>query len=715
MFAFPAPTLKRKLLAGAAVVLVAWFLPLALDWAGGLEGYSLKTLDLLFRVTPLAPASSEVVVITLGQPDLDFMREQGVTWPWPRQLYAPIIEFCRRGGARAVIFDVLYTEESVYGSADDQSLAQTIRESGRVFLPFFLTRRDTGKNPATETLLDKSRLVFSGSPPPGLTVYQGVTPPIEVLREAAAGLGNVESSPDRDGVFRRVPLLSACQGRVLPQLAFAAFSRLAAPGEWQFAAGELRQGRLRVPVDPQGRLLLKFRGPSQSHRHLSAANVIQSEVRLKHGHPPLYSPQDLEGKWVLVGFTAPGLMDLKPTPLAPVYPGVEIHATLLDNLLRGDFLRPVSPWVLRLLALVWALAAGLVVLFAFRLWVILGALATLLGALVFLSLGLFRLSWWADPVLPGVSLGLAFALAASYSYATEGRQKQAIRRLFAQYMSEKVIAHLLAHPELLKLGGERRRVTLYFSDLAGFTTLSERLAPEEVVSILNDYLSRMTDIILEEEGTVDKFEGDAIMAFWGAPLPQEDQALRACRAALRQQAALAELNRRFAEKGLPLLSMRIGLHTGEAVVGNLGSQNRFDYTVIGDTVNLASRLEGLNKFYGTWIMASEATREDCREAVEFMELDLVAVKGRETPVKVYQVLALKGELAPEAAQVRERFEEGLGWYRQRKFSEAAACFAELLKQVPENGPARAYLARCQAFLAVPPPPDWDGVFRPDKK
>lgn len=715
MISFAPTTWYRKLLAGALLALTAWTFPLALEWGGFLEGYSLKTLDLLYRITPLPPASPEVVVVTVGQPDLDFMREQGITWPWPRQLYAPIIEFCQRGRARAVIFDILYTEESVYGPADDQALAQAVKEFGRVFLPFFLTRRETDKKTEAEQLLDRARLAVSGSPPSGITVYQGVTPPIAPLLQAAAGLGNVESAPDRDGVYRRVPLVSACQGRLLPLLAFAAYARLQAPGEWRFAGGELCQGQWRLPLDHQGRLLLRFRGPSRSHRHLSAANVIQSEVRLKHGHPPIYSPQDLEGKWVLVGFTAPGLMDLKPTPLAPVYPGVEIHATLLDNLLQGDFLKPVSPWVMRLTALFGAAAVTLGVLWTTRLWATLAVPAGLFTALAALSLWLFTVGWWADPVLPGSSLGLGFGLAAAYSYATEGRQKQAIRRMFAQYMSEKVIAHLMAHPELLKLGGERRRVTVYFSDLAGFTSLSERLSPEEVVNLLNEYLSLMTDIILEEEGTVDKFEGDAIMAFWGAPLPQEDQALRACRAALRQQRALADLNRRLVGKGLPPLTMRIGLHTGEAVVGNLGSQSRFDYTVIGDAVNLASRLEGLNKFYGTLIMASEATREECRDAVEFQELDQVAVKGREMPVTVFQVLALKGELTPEDARVREQFEEALRCYRQRKFSEAARGFQEILQTSPEHGPARTYLERCQAFSAHPPGPDWDGVFRPEAK
>jgi len=388
---------------------------------------------------------------------------------------------------------------------------------------------------------------------------------------------------------------------------------------------------------------------------------------------------------------------------------------LLDNLLRGDFLRPVP---------LWGLWAGIPVLSAAMVLVVLffsGLLATLTGfavlALVYLGLavGAFHFGWWADPVLPGVALGLSFTLAAAFSYATEGRQKLYIRRMFGQYMSETVINHLLEHPEKLQLGGERRRVTLFFSDLAGFTTISERLSPETVVSLLNDYLSSMTEIILNEAGTVDKFEGDAIMAFWGAPLDQPDQAPRACRAALRQQAALKELNRQFAGLNLPPLSMRIGLNTGDAIVGNLGSAKRFDYTVIGDTVNLASRLEGVNKFYGSYIMASEATVAACAGAVEFRELDLVAVKGKEQAIRVFEVLGLTGELEPELIRRRQDFVQALELYRQCRFPEAGAGFEAILTENPEDGPARTYRDRCRRFQEAPPPADWDTVFRPEGK
>ncbi len=712
VFIFPT---KTKFQAAAALGLATALLAFFLDATGVIQPYRLKTLDLLFRQVPLPPASPQVVVVTVDQPDLDFFKNQGVTWRWPRQIYGSIIDFCRKAGAKAVLFDILFTEPSSYGPEDDRRLAQAAAAAGNVVLPFFLSRDEKPPNPGEVDLLAKAGLAIPGPPPADLPAYRSVVTPVAPLLQGATALGNVESRPDEDGIYRRVPLVLPFKDRWLPTLPVAAFLGFTPGPSLQFAPGSLLAGTTRIPLDRQGRFLLKFRGPSRSHQRFSAANVIASASRLDHGLPPIYPLQAFAGKWVLVGLTAPGLFDLKACPVAAVYPGVEIHATLLDNLIQGDFLRPVPlsaiwGWLLLLTA-----AMVLAVLFSRGLSFTLLAFAGL--ALFYLSLSVlaFWTGWWADPVLPGVALSLGFALAAAYSYGTEGRQKLYIRRMFGQYMSETVISHLLEHPEKLKLGGERRPVTLFFSDLAGFTTISERLEPETVVALLNDYLSRMTEIILDEGGTVDKFEGDAIMAFWGAPLDQQDQALRACRAALRQQAALAELNRHFIASDLPPLAIRIGLHTGEAIVGNLGSQKRFDYTVIGDTVNLASRLEGLNKFYGSTVMASEVTMAECGAGVEFQELDLVAVKGRETPVRVFQVLALTKALTPELEARRRQFARGLDLYRQGQFSQAAARFQALLAQFPEDGPGRAFLARCQQLERTPPPPIWDTVFRPDAK
>jgi adenylate cyclase len=712
--AFTSTSRHSKWLAAAGIILVVLALSLILELSGAIQPYRLKTLDTLFRQVPLPTASPDVVVVTVDQPDLDFFKEQGVTWPWPRQLYAPLIDYCRWAGAKAVIFDILFTEASSYGPEDDQRFAQATA-AGNVVLPFFLSRDAKPPNPSEADLLPKAGLTIPGPPPRDQTTYRSVITPIPPLLNEVQALGNVESRPDMDGVFRRVPLVLPFKDRWLPTLGFGAFHRFGDSGSLRFTPGALIVGKSRIPVDDQGLFLLKFRGPSRSHKRFSAANVIASESRRQHGLPPVYPPQAFAGKWVLVGLSAPGLLDLKACPVASIYPGVEVHATLLDNLLKGDFLRPVPQWLL------WA---GVLVLSAAMVMVVLrfsGLLATLAGfavlALLYLALAVvaFHFSWWIDPVLPGIALGLSFALAAAFSYATEGRQKLYIRRMFGQYMSDTVINHLLEHPEKLQLGGERRRVTLFFSDLAGFTTISERLSPETVVGLLNDYLSTMTAIILDEEGTVDKFEGDAIMAFWGAPLDQPDQARRACRAALRQQAALAKLNHRFAQHNLPPLNMRIGLHTGDAIVGNLGSEKRFDYTVIGDTVNLASRLEGLNKFYGSRIMASEATVAACAEDVEFRELDLVAVKGKEEAVRVFEVLSLTEELSSEIRRRRQDFAQGLDLYRQGRFLKAQAAFEAILAEAPDDDPAKIFLGRCRQFKTSPPPAPWDTVFRPDAK
>ncbi len=716
MIRIPVQTTRAKLQAAVVLTVVSLALTAAFEVGGILAPFSLKAQDQLHLRLPLAPASPEVLLITIDQGDLDFFQEQGVGWPWPRELYAPLLDFCQRGGAVAVIFDLLFTEPSVYGSEDDQRFAQAAARAGNVLLPIFLSQRRPENDGNLVEVLTKSCLPLTGTPPATPKTFRSILTPIPPLLQAARGLGNVESTPDADGTFRRLPLLVPFQDRWLPSLSLAAFLLSRPPGAtWQFADGYLRQGEVAIPLDAQGQLLLKFRGPSHSHLRLSAANVIQSEIRLQHGQEPIYTPEVVQGTWILIGATAPGLMDLKPSPLAPIFPGVELHATALDNLLRGDFLRSVPGWLVWLWAVFLAVGMTVLILLVPRLGLVMAGFLAGLGLHLVLSAVCFTQGWLIDPILPATALVLAFGLTTAFSYTTTGRQKAALRTMFSRYMSEEVLQHLLEHPEKVRLGGERRYLTLFFSDLAGFTTISEGMAPERLVQLLNEYLSAMTDIILAEQGTVDKFEGDAIMAFWGAPLPQADHALRACRAALAQQAALVDLNRRFAEQGWPPLACRIGLHTGEAVVGNLGSRKRFDYTVIGDTVNLASRLEGLNKFYGTNILASETTVQDCQGLIEFLEVDWVAVKGREQPVAVFQALARQGELSPAQVAASAAFTAGLAHYRQAAFGQAAAFFQQALVQWPGHGPSRTFLHRCQLYQTSPPAPDWDAVFRPERK
>jgi adenylate cyclase len=258
--------------------------------------------------------------------------------------------------------------------------------------------------------------------------------------------------------------------------------------------------------------------------------------------------------------------------------------------------------------------------------------------------------------------------------------------------------------------GEERHVTLFFSDIAGFTTVSEKLTPQELVEVLNDYLSTMTDVILDLDGTLDKFIGDAIMAFWNAPLDQPKHALPACRAAVGQMALLPELHRRFGDKGWPIVEFRIGLNTGPAVIGNMGSSTHRNFTAVGDTVNLASRLEGANKMFGTRILISESTLQAAKDDIEVRELDFLRVKGKTQPIRVYELLALKNGVSPEKKKTVSLFTEGLALYRDRRFTDATAKFFESLKTSPDDKPSQIYIKRCEQFLAAPPPRDWDGVY-----
>ena len=428
---------RDKLKAAVGLILAALALSLGLDLSGAIQPYRLKTLDALFRHVPLPAASPQVVVVTVDQPDLDFFKNQGVTWPWPRQLYGPLIDYCKWAGAKAVIFDVLFTEASSYGPEDDQRLAQAAAAAGNVVLPFFLSREAKPPNPSEADLLKQAGLTIPGPAPLDPPIYRSVVTPIPPLLAAAGALGNVESRPDADGIYRRVPLVLPFKDKWLPTLGFAAFHRFGNPGPLRFASGALKVGNLAIPLDGEGKFLLKFRGPSRSHKRFSAANVIASEARRQHGLPPIYPPADFAGKWVLVGLTAPGLLDLKASPVSAIYPGVEVHATLLDNLLRGDFLRPVPRWVMWAGTLVLSAVMVLVVLFFSRLLTTLAGFAALTLIYLGLVVAAFHFGWWADPVLPGIALALSFALAAAFSYATEGRQKLYIRRMFGQYMSER--------------------------------------------------------------------------------------------------------------------------------------------------------------------------------------------------------------------------------------------------------------------------------------
>jgi adenylate cyclase len=390
-----------------------------------------------------------------------------------------------------------------------------------------------------------------------------------------------------------------------------------------------------------------------------------------------------------------------------VLPGYVIHATALDNLLHGEALQRLT-WPRRTAALLLLGALGGALLGALRslrdgTLAVLGLLALYVGA----ALWLFAARGvWIELVPAGLAIALAHVGVTGYGYLTEGRERRFLRSAFARYVSPEVVEQLVRHPGQLALGGETRELTVMFADVAGFTSLSEGRAPREIVELMNECFTALTEVIQGHGGTVDKFIGDAVMAFWNAPVEQLDHAARACRATVDLLAALDRLNVGWAARGLPAISMRVGLATGPALVGNVGSTTKFNYTVMGDTVNLASRLEGAAKVYGTLSLLADSTVAAAAGAVALRELDRLTVKGRSEPVGVYEVVA--GAATPARAEARRRYAVGLGAYRARRFDEAREHFAAALKADPDDGPSREMSPRCDEYIVTPPPADWRG-------
>ncbi|MGV1097868.1 CHASE2 domain-containing protein [Thiovibrio sp. JS02] len=666
----------KKTLAGLGLALLAFGLALLCGRLGLLD--DLENTAWRWRVAAFAePRSStgRIRIIALDQKSLDWgSRENGLSWPWPRQAYATLFAFCRRAGVRVIALDMLFSEPSLYGPADDQALGAAMAENGRVV----------------------ASCIPAGA---------ACTLPVPEVVEGAARLASISGRPDADGVFRRAPLLVTAGEKQIPSLALAAYL-VGAGGEIPHALSGrgLRLGNRLVPTDGAGRSILNFRGPAQTIRTISMAAVIQAELQIEAGEKPALAPEELADAYVFVGMTAPGLFDLRAAPLAGVYPGVEIHATMLDNLLANDFLRDSPAWLNLGALLLMALVAAVASLFCRNAWHSLLAFFLLLPLPLAGGFAAYRQGLWLPVAVQSLAVLLSLLGGVLFNFATEGRKKRYIKRAFGQYLHPTVIEQLVNQPERLRLGGEKRELSIFFADLQGFTTLSEQLDPERLTLLLNEYLSAMTEIIMEEGGTIDKYEGDAILAFWNAPLAQADHARRAVRAALRCQARLAAKRPEFKSRFGFDLFMRVGINTGTVLVGNLGSSQRFDYSILGDGVNIAARLEGVNKEFGTPILISAATRQQLGEDFLVREIGRVKVLGREEPITIFEPMA-EGKTAMPAPLCA--FARGLARYYQGDFPEALACFGPL---AAEDAPAARYVDRCRVLLAAPPP-GWDGVWK----
>jgi adenylate cyclase len=631
---------------------------------GGFDGLENKSLDLRFRLRGDRPSQGDVVIVTVDEKSIARMGR----WPWSRDVHARLIDRLTEAGARAVIFDVLFTEPDKSQPEGDAALGQAARRNGRVvFGMLFQTGADSEP---TDPLF-----------------------PIPPLRQSGVGVVNI--MPELDGVSRKLPVWLDYQGQVYPSLAFAAYAAaLGAP------PGELLK-TLDIPAaGAWNEMDLNFLGGYQSFPYFSYVDVYQRRA-------PLHRFRD---KVVLVGGTATALFDFKAVPNVHYFPGVEVHATALDNLLTGRHLRKKGPlWTVTLI-LLFGLGSGLLFSWAPARIAGLSAFGILVAYFGLCQFLFSRRDTALEFVAPAAALGLTYVVVLFHRFVTVEKEKRWIKGAFSQYLSPKLIEVITADPSRLRLGGEEREMSVFFSDLAGFTSISERLKPTELVSVLNEYLTEMSDILLRHGGYVDKYIGDAIMAFWNAPVGQPHHATLACFSAIDQMERLADLQKRFVERGLPLIDCRVGINSGNMVVGNMGTKNKFNYTVMGDSVNLASRLEGANKEFGTHIMISEFTFERVKNDVEARPLDFLRVKGKAIPIRVYELAARKGGLTDEQRKAFALYEEGLAFYRDRRFDQALEAFRKVQGFLPNDGPSRLYIERCERYQAAPPPKDWDGVY-----
>ena len=697
--------MRGRIVAVLIVPLIAVALAFGAARIPGVDLLALKAGDVQRRLlADPARADRRIVWIDIDQASLDHFERDNIAYPWPRSLYNPLLEYCARGGAAAVIFDVLFNNLSPWGEETDTEFAAGVRGNGRVFLAAAFSSADAAGGPLDSRL----SLGIEGAPPADL-LRSAASPPLPALRAAAAGIGSVTLRPDADGAVRRLPVGAVFEGRLVPGLAFAPFA-VGVPAA-RFEPGRVRLGALSIPLDSQGRLLLRFHGQRRDYRRFSAAEVITSEVAAAEGKAPQVPAEVFRGAYVIVGSTAPGLLDLKPTPLAATAPGFEVHVAAIDNLLNGDFLAPAPPAASAALALA---AASLVTAAVIFLPVAAGAgaVAGVVGVTLATLAAAYRAGWFLDPWTIGVAILIAVIGAAVRRYTTEGKDKRFIAGAFARYVSPKVVRQILADPARLALGGERRDVTLFFSDLQGFTSISEGMSPQELVAFLNEYTTLMADVITGPglDGTIDKYIGDSVMAFWGAPLAQPDHARRGLLAALACQELLRPFCDGLVARGGPRLVTRIGLNSGTCVVGNMGSRDRFDYTAIGDTVNQASRLEGINKVYGTLIIASESTWRAAPGAAFGRLLDRVRVKGKAEPVAIYEVLAPAGAETVAMRALVDAYAAAYAAYQGLQWQRTIALAEAILVATPGDGPSKVLVERARAFMADPPPAGWDGVW-----
>ncbi len=668
--------------------------------------FELKAYDLFSRHLNPARPSNSIVVVQIDQQSIDALSKEGITWPWPRQIYAPIVEYLSE--ADAVFMDILFTEPSSYGQEDDALFAEAAKRASNVYLPLFLTQQE--KTPTSEDEEFIRHIAIGDRIYPALTFNSAITP-VDVLKSPIKGSGNVTISPDEDGVYRRIPLVFGLKQYTIPNFIL---SYLIEKGWVKIAQGSIYAQDTRIPLTG-GRLLIRYSKEKNPFKVFSAVDILSSYHDVSVSKDPAVQKDFFKGKVIFIGLTAAGLYDLKPTSVSSISTGTFILATALENIVNRDFIRPVSPVFVVAIMLFICFLISYFVLRSHSLVINLSIFSASLFILIVVLALLFKEAIYINTIPPVMSLVMSFIIAVAYSYAVEGRERLFLSRTFSQYMDTKVADYLLRNPNLIKPGGQVMRVAIFFADIAGFTSISEKIPADRVATMLHRILNSLTEVIIKGNGVIDKYIGDCIMAFWGAPIDTDRDEINACYSAIRCLDALDEINKGFRAEGFPEINIRIGVHSGDAIAGNIGSDRLFHYTVIGDAVNLASRLESVNKFFKTRIIVSEDTLKGTGDIFFARELGLIEVKGKTQPVRIFELISERENIQPDKKQMVMLFNEAMGYYMGQKWDEAIGIFNRILEDYPHDWPSELYKNRCEILMSNPHlTDDWNVIKMTEK-
>jgi len=706
-----------------------------------------SVFDYYQRIAPRTYQNAPVRIVDIDDASL----AQVGQWPWPRSAVAAMVGRLSQAGASAIVFDIVFAEPDrtspsqalAIWAADgvpvdslrrslsavpdhDALLARAIHDAGNVVTGFGLTDAAGGRKPA----LRSGFASLGDDPLPFIPDYAGAVVSLPAIEAAAAGNGSVSFSSDSDFILRRVSLVERVGRQLYPTLAAEALrvaegahtiliKSTGASGEYGFGNEKgivsIRIGRTIVPTDAEGAVLIHFT-PFVPRRVIPAWQVFADN----------FDPARVRGCIVLIGTSAAGLRDIRPSPINPVMAGVEAHAQALEQMLLGHFLQ--RPDWAQAAEFCFILIVGSLLIVVLRTQGAVWSGVLVVGAIA----AAFAASWHAytanlmlfDPVTPSIAAFAVYLSSTIIGYLRTEAEKRHVRNAFGQYLSPALVEELTNDPSRLKLGGDLREMTFLFCDVRGFTRISEQLRsnPQSLTRLLNRFLTPMTDIILSRRGTIDKYMGDCIMAFWNAPLDDPAHGEHACRSALAMLGALVQLNSALEAEALAAgaafrpLHVGIGLNTGQCVVGNMGSDQRFDYSAIGDPVNLASRLEGQSKTYDVGIVISESTFATVPHWAA-IEIDLVIVKGKEETIRIYALLGDETEGRSESfAQFRVLHQEMLDAYRHGRWDDARTALDRCGTLEPRlRGLYDVYAARIGNFIAVPPPSDWNGVYVAESK